>query len=470
MKHKTSRWEKGICIITLIALMATTAPVSAQADQQYWPEGPSIDTPSAIVMEMNSGTILYEKNMDEVNYPASITKIMTTLLALEYCELNEVVTFSKDAVYKTPSDSSHIARDVGEQMTMEECLYAVMLESANECAYAVAEHVGQKLGGDYQTFIDLMNEKALELGCTNTHFSNSNGLHDDEHWTSAHDMALIASAAYQNETFRILTGTTKYQIPPTNKHDEITYLANHHKLLHRYKDSNEVYEYCTGGKTGYTSKAKNTLVSFAEKDGLSLVCVVMRTSSSAQWDETKELFEYCFQNFKAFTIAEYESAVLDNDVNKGVMNSYGSYVTLDENAYVVLPATAAFSDAECTKVDVEGSGKVIAKLQYTYSNHNVGSVDIVVSGVKVEESFFDESPIIEEEEPEKKVIEVKPLYIVGGVVIAIVVIAFIVICKNLYDNYYVILHNMEVKRQRKERFRPINRKKRRWRRKDRMFR
>lgn len=470
MRQRNSRWKKGICLMAVVALMATMVPTSMQADEQYWPEGPTIDTPSAIVIEMNSGTILYEKNSNEVNYPASITKIMTTMLALEYSELDEVVTFSKDAVYKNEGKTSHIARDVGEEMTMEECLYAVMLESANECAYAVAEHIGQKLGGDYRTFIDLMNAKAKELGCTNTHFNNANGLPDDEHWTSAHDMALISAAAYQNETFRIITSTTKYQIPPTNKHSDITYLANHHKLLHRYKDSNEVYEYCTGGKTGYTDKARNTLVSYAEKDGLSLVCVVMHTSSSAQWDETRELFEYCFQNFKGFTIAAYETAVLDSNVNKGVMNSYSSYVTLDESAYVVLPATAAFSDATCTMVDVQGSGKTIAQLQYTYAERYVGSVDIVVSGVTVQDSYFDQVPTEEEEEPNKKVVEVKPAYIIGGVVIAIFLISFIVMCKKLYDNYYVILHNMEVKRQRKERFRPISKKKRRWRKSDRMFR
>lgn len=469
MRNKTPRWKKSVCLMFVATLLATAAPMSVQAEQEYWPEGPSIETPSAVVMEMNSGTVLYEKNGTESNYPASITKILTTLLALENCELSEIVTFSKDAVYKTPSDSSHIARDVGEQMTMEQCLYAVMLESANECAYAVAEHVGQKLGGDYQTFIDLMNQKAKELGCVNTHFSNSNGLHDDEHWTCASDMAIIASAAYQNETFRIITGTKKYQIPPTNKHDVVTYLVNHQKLLHRYKDSNEVYEYCTGGKTGYTNKARNTLVTYAEKDGLKLVSVVMHTTSSAQWDESRELLEYCFQNFKAFRIAEHEDAVLSSDVNKGVMNSYGSYVSLDESAYVVLPAMAAFSDAECKQVDVEGSGTTIAQLLYTYAGRHVGSVDIVASGVKVEDSYFDSQ---KEELPDddKKVVKVEPLYIVGWIVAVIVVIAIIILCKWIYDNYYVIIHNMEVKRQRKERFRPISKKKRRWKKSDRMFR
>ena len=183
--------KRGICAV-LAAILFIATPMSAKADV-YWPEGPSIATPSAIVIEINSGAVLYEKNSDQVSYPASITKILTTLLALENSELDEVVTFSDDAINYNQGDTSHIARDYGEQMTMKECLYAVMLESANECAYAVAEHVGQKLGGNYQTFIDLMNERAKELGCTNTHFTNANGLPDENHWTSARDMALISA-------------------------------------------------------------------------------------------------------------------------------------------------------------------------------------------------------------------------------------------------------------------------------------
>jgi D-alanyl-D-alanine carboxypeptidase len=127
-------------------------PLSVRADE-YWPDGVKTQSKSAIVMEVNTGTVLYEKKSHEKHYPASITKIMTVLLAIENCDMDEVVTFSADAVFKNEGDTSHIARNLGEKLTMEQCLYAVMLESANECAYAVAEHVGQKLGGDYQTYI-----------------------------------------------------------------------------------------------------------------------------------------------------------------------------------------------------------------------------------------------------------------------------------------------------------------------------
>ena len=213
--RRANVWKKAACVALSLLYFLQIKPQVVQA-ADYWPEGPEVQSPSVILMEMSTGTVLYEKNSDERNYPASITKIMTTLLALENSDLNEVVTFSDDAINNT--EGSGIYRDYGEQMTMEQCLYAVMLNSANECAYAVAEHVG----GTVEHFVDMMNEKAAELGCTNTHFANPHGLFDENHYTTAHDMALIAKAAYQNETLRIITGTARYTIPPTNKHDEPT--------------------------------------------------------------------------------------------------------------------------------------------------------------------------------------------------------------------------------------------------------
>lgn len=467
MRQFIPKRKKYICSLLALVLAMGMCPVAVKAEA-FWPEGLKIESPYAIVMEINSGTILYEKESDVANYPASITKIMTTLLALENCDLNEIVTFSKAAIKETPRDSSHIWRDIGEEMTMEECLYAIMLESANDCAYAVAEHVGQKLGGDYSTFIQLMNDRAKELGCTNTNFVNSSGLPNKSHVVSAKDMALIAAEAYRNETFRIITGTKKYQIPPTNKHSDITYLVNHHKLLHRYKDSTYVYPYCTGGKTGYTDAAKYTLVSYAEKDGLSLVCVVMRTTSKAEWTDSQKLFDYCFQNFKAFRIAEYDTAIKENDKNLGVLNGNKPYIELDTNAYVVLPATVDFADVKSTMLDVEGPGNVIAQLQYSYAGRIVGSVNIMSSGAKVEEDYFDHARE-EQEQTDKNIVKIKPMSIIAVALGIFIVIVIIVFCKRLYDNYYVILHNMEVKRQRKERFRPVATKKKKWKRRDRMF-
>ena len=463
MNMRNSRWKRGLCAV-IAGIFLFSVPMETKADV-YWPEGPSISTPSAIVIEVNSGAVLYEKNADEVNYPASITKVLTTLLALEHCDLDEIVTFSDDAIKYNQGDTSHIARDYGEQMTMKECLYAVMLESANECAYAVAEHVGNKLGGDYQTFIDLMNERAKELGCTNTHFTNANGLPDKNHWTSAHDMALISAEAYKNETFRIIVSTRSYRVPPTNKHADITPLNNHHAMISNYKTDAYLYEYSTGGKTGYTTAAGCTLVSFAEKDDLALVCVVMRTTSHEQYVETTSLFEHCFQNFQAVAIGENGTTEANQSTKNGIMMNHDAFVKLDENAHVVLPITADVSDVEMTVVKKDLPKGVIAKLNYSYGGHVAGCVDVVFSNAKVEENYFDGK----EKPSDVNVVEIKLSSILLIVAILAGIGLVIFAGKRLYDNFYVILHDMEVRKQRKERFRPIERKRKRRRKSDRMF-
>ena len=455
--------KRGICA-GLVAFLLLAIPTSAKAEA-YWPEGPAVKAPSAIVMEVNSGAILYEKNSDAVNYPASITKVLTTLLALEHSDLDEVVTFSDDAIRYNQGDTSHIARDYGEKMTMKECLYAVMLESANECAYAVAEHVGKKLGGNYQTFIDMMNERAKELGCTNTHFTNANGLPDENHWTSAHDMALISAEAYKNEDFRIIVGTRSYRIPPTNKHKDITPLNNHHAMISNYKTNAHLYAYSTGGKTGYTRAAGATLVSYAEKDGLTLVCVVMKTTTSAYYVDTRSLFDHCFQNFQKVAIGSTGDIEPGKDEGLGSMNNYEPYVKLDENAQIVLPITADVSDVEMTLVDKDLPAGAIAQLNYTYGGRVVGCVDVVFSDAKVDGNYFDGQA----EEDDTKVIVIKPSYIAIGLGILLAVVVLIVVGKRLYDNYYVIKHDMEVRKQRRERFRPASGRKKKWRKRDRMF-
>lgn len=464
MLKRKSRWKKYLSIV-LAGVCLFTVPTDVKADV-YWPEGPSINTPSAIVIEINSGAVLYEKNSDEVNYPASITKIMTTMLALEHSDLEEVVTFSNDAIKYNQGDTSHIARDYGEQMTMKECLYAVMLESANECAYAVAEHVGQKLGGDYLTFIDLMNKKAKELGCTNTQFNNANGLPDKNHWTSAHDMALISAEAYKNETFRMIVGTRSYRIPPTNKHDEITPLNNHHAMISNYKTRKYLYEYCKGGKTGYTDAAGSTLVTFAEKDDLALVCVVMRTNTVDQYVETTQLFEHCFKNFQAVSIGKNGSTKGEQENASGIMSSYEPFVKVDENAQVVLPITANVSDVKMSLINKGLPSGVIARMKYTYGGHLVGCTNVVFSNAKVEDSYFD----VKEKNKNINVIEIKSssILLVIGIIVGIGLLAFV--GKRLYDNFYVILHEMEIKKQRKSRFRPVSKRKKRRRRRNRMFR
>ena len=355
---------------------------NAASSRESWPQGPAIEGEAAIVMDVTSGTVLYEKNPHQQLYPASITKILTALLAVEGSQMDEQVTFSYNAVHRT--EGSGIWRDVDEVMTMEQCLYALMLNSANECAYAIAEHVG----GTYEDFVQLMNDRAEALGCTDTNFNNPHGLPDEEHYTSCYDMALIAREAIQNETFRQLVGTKRYQIPPTNKHpDEITYLKNHHKML--FADEKYYYEYCIGGKNGYTEAAGNTLVTYAEKDGMTLVCVTMKEKITCQYEDSIKLLDFCFDNFSTYNIAENLTNTHNDKAAGADYLSGGAFADIDKNAAVVLPKGVDFSEAAMEVVCDEEKENVAGVLQYTYAGRVVGTAEIVQTQQDVTEYPFD---------------------------------------------------------------------------------
>lgn len=443
-------WKKYACFFLCGMLLIGSlfmAPEQVQAKAK-WPSGPSVASPNAIVMEASTGTVLYEKNADEKRYPASITKIMTTLLAIENSSMDEVVTFSADAVYKNEGDTSHIWRDVDEKMTMEQCLYAVMLESANECSYAVAEHVA---GGVYSDFIKMMNARAKELGCTNTHFNNCNGLPDEKHVTTCRDMALISRAAIQNSEFRKIAGSVRYTIPKTNKHKEETPLNNHHQMISVARTSKNLYEYCIGGKTGWTSDAGNTLVTFAEKDGMTLICVVMKAQQGEQYTDTRALFDYCFEHFKLFNVSKNESRYETGITNQvSLFTSGEAFVELDKEAQIVLPASASFEDTT-TEVSQEGvTDQILGTLVYSYDGRQVGTCQIRTTGVTVEPYQFGESTISKSSE-KKNVIkttkkEKKPEKSTEGgrkkIVIAIAAVAgaivILLVIWYLYNNVYRI--------------------------------
>ena len=457
---KIKKYTRVTAFFLAVCTVLLMLPLSVRADE-YWPDGVKTQSKSAIVMEVNTGTVLYEKKSHEKHYPASITKIMTTLLALENGNLSDMVTFSDDAINNT--EGSGIARDYGEQMTLEQCLYGVMLESANECAYAVAEHVG----GTVENFVDMMNAKAKELGCTNTHFANPHGLQDENHYTTAHDMALIAQAAYQNETFRIIIGTKMYTIPPTNKHAEETVLRNHHDMLCTYHNANRkyLYPYCVGGKTGYTATANSTLVTYAEKDGMTLICVVMDTQSPNQFIDTVNLFDYAFDNFQVLNVAENDTDYsAETTVDNGNLDNIAPFVELDKDAVIVLPKTAEFSDTSSSVEYNDSDPEIAGSITYTYAGRNVGKADIKTTGVVVEGYAFDNESTEEEEQEAVSTVQVKPIVVVLLIVAVILLGVLLFFLKRFYDNYYIIKHNRAVRRDRKDQRRRIRKKRRRRRR------
>ena len=194
-----------LCLIFSLLLCPMTADAAVS-----WPENASIQADGGIVIEADTGTVLYGKNIHETYYPASITKILTALIVLEHCDLDEIVTFSHDAVYNVEEGSSSAGIDEGDELTVRDCLYALLLASANESANALAEHVS----GSREAFAELMNEKAESLGCQDSHFANPSGLNDENHYTSAYDMALITRAAIENPTFVEISGSRTYLPAP----------------------------------------------------------------------------------------------------------------------------------------------------------------------------------------------------------------------------------------------------------------
>ena len=271
-------------------------PIQSNA-VEGWPEGQAIQASAGVVMDIDTGVFLYSKNCDRQLYPASITKIMTALLTLENADLDAVMTCSS-IVYELDENASNVGLSEGEQMTIRDALYTLMLESANDTANALAEYVG----GSMEGFAQMMNDRAAALGCTGTHFSNPSGLSADDHYTTAHDYALIAAEAYRNEGFRTLCSTVNYDVPPTNTYEETRYLQNHHRML--ISDSDFYTSWCTGGKTGFTEKAWNTLVTYGERDGRRLVCVLLHGNGADQnYLETIDLLNYGFDNFRNINLS-----------------------------------------------------------------------------------------------------------------------------------------------------------------------
>ena len=272
---------------------------------------PTIYSQSAILIDSNSGDVLFEKNSNALMYPASTTKVLTAIIALESCPLDEKITASPNAINSIQSGYTNAKIQVGETLTMEDLLYALLLKSANEAANVIAEHIG----GSIENFANIMNAKAIELGCTGTHFVNANGIHNDAHYTTASDLAKITKYCMQNETFRHMVSTEQYTLPATEQYpstDRI--LKNTNSLMikgHKY-----YYPYAIGGKTGFTTQAKNCLIAISDKNGLELISVVLHAEStedgrSARYLDTINLLEYGNNNYKSCSILE-KNQIVDN--------------------------------------------------------------------------------------------------------------------------------------------------------------
>lgn len=385
---------------TELALEANRAMPIQSNEVANWPTGPEVGAESAILIELETGAILYAKNIHMQEYPASTTKILTTLIASEQCSMDEIVTFSHDAVFDTPRDSSHIAMDVGQELTMEQCLNAILIRSANEVSFAVAEHITGTT--DWSVFAEMMNERAAELGCLNSHFVNPNGLPDEDHYTTAYDLAMIGRAFFSNEMLCKITLTRRMEFPATDKLPQGKLEVN---LMQIIPGGRYAYEYLVGCKTGYTESARSCLVSCAEKDGMKLICVVMRDESPYQYEDTIALFNYGFNNFDKVNVSQTETKY--NIDNTGLFYSgndiFGNsqpILSLNKNDYVILPKTTNF-DALDSVISYETQNEnQAAVITYTYHDVYIGSVSLNFAGNQGNASYLFNTP--EAETTEKK--------------------------------------------------------------------
>ena len=257
----------------------------------------NIYSESAIVIEGETGKILYDKDIYSRKFPASTTKILTAIIAIEECDLEEKAIASHSAIFSIKSGYSIANIHEGESFTIRELLDVLMIQSANEAANIIAEHVS----GSVEEFAKLMNKKAKEIGCLDSNFVNANGAHDDNHYSTAYDLAMIAKYCMKNETFREIAKKQECKLPATDKFEQERFFRNTNSLMQ--KNSRYYYPYCTGIKTGFTTPAKNCLISSSNKDGFELISVILHAEttddgSSARYVDTINLFEYGYNNYK----------------------------------------------------------------------------------------------------------------------------------------------------------------------------
>ena len=294
-----------------------------------------------LIVESSTGKIIYEKNSREKRYPASTTKVMTALLTLEKCNLSDIATVSADAII-LPSGYSNANLQAGEQISIENLLYALLVKSANEAATVLAEHIA----GSVENFSNMMNERAKELGCENTHFVNANGIHNEDHYTTAYDLFLITKEAMKNETFRKIVSTPSYTLPATNKYPTADrYLKNTNDLIRVNKSTradNYYYQYAIGVKTGYTKEAKNCLISASNKDGLEFISVVLGAGStenglSERYLDTIKMFNYAYDNYENATIKNRDEIIDTTEIKNGTKETKDLKLSLKDDLIAFVP-------------------------------------------------------------------------------------------------------------------------------------
>lgn len=357
-------------------------------------DAPDISAGAAILLDSNTEKIIYSKNESERMYPASTTKILTAILTIENCNLDDIVTVPYEAVYSIPSGYSVAALQPGEQLTVEQLLKVMLVHSANDAANVLAYHVS----GSIEGFANLMNQKVSELGLTNTHFTNPSGMHDENHYTTAYDLAIIMKYCMKNSTFRNLSGLKYCTIPATNKYEERVFNTTNELLIYdnRNVSSNYYYKYAIAGKTGYTTQAKNSLVSVSNKDNLELICVVLSVglypnNLSAKFIDTKSLFDYGYNNYTVKKLREKNAIATQVEVKNGTKETRNLDLLISDDLTALISQDDLNTDFS-PEIQVEDNlmapisqGQVVGKIVYNidgieYSSDLIASHSVKKSG------------------------------------------------------------------------------------------
>ena len=373
------RLRRLLISLMITALMAAGMPMTAFAKPD-WPSDTGIESEAGIVMDADSGAVLFGQNIHVQKAPASITKILTALVVIENSSLDDTITFSHDAVYNVEDGSGNKnSIEEGDTLSVRDCLYLLLMRSSNQAANALAEHVG----GSRDGFVKMMNEKTAELGCENSHFANPSGLNDDTQLTSVYDMALIASAAYKNDTLLTISKDKSYRLPATkNNPDGVTIQPEHKLLITTDTESPNYYPYAVAGKTGYTSIAGQTLVTYAIKDDRRQIAVTMKSTQATHYQDTIALMDFGFLRFKNVNISENETAYTSGDqpVQIGDNSYQPSDLSMDTSAVITIPKDASFADAEKTVVTdlpEDAPQGAVALLSYKYNDRKIGQVYLI---------------------------------------------------------------------------------------------
>lgn len=358
---------------------------------------PDVNAEGAISVEVSTGKVVYEKNAHERMYPASTTKIMTALLVLENCTLEEKAKVSYEAIQAVPDGYSNANLQVGEEMTVKDLLYALMLPSANEAANALAEHVA----GSVESFSTMMNTRAEELGCETTHFVNPNGVHNENHYSSPYDLYLIAKEAMKNETFRKIVSTSKYTLPATEMYPENDRTFTNTNKLIVYNNSNRsdnyYYKDAIGIKTGFTSQAGNCLVSAASRDGLEFITVVLNAKLtddglSYRFLDSIQLFNYDFDNYEMATLNEENKKIDTIEIKNATKDTKNLDVNIQDSITVFKNKALNLEEIipeivyEENLIAPISKGEVVGEIKYDIDGLEYSSK--LTAGSDVEQSYI----------------------------------------------------------------------------------